>query len=633
MSRLTKRSLIPFLLAILTGSSQAFPSLSGPAGFLRTVSADVPTAGSYSFFFTTIYQQALVEDSLVFIREPAGIDTVLLVQDREHYLDGETGIDLSITDNVELALSVSYKVNAYQFDQVTVRKDYVGIMDVVHGFDRIRASLKYGRGFTEWFTAGGLLWMGFPLGNTDPDTVYDADGYWEAGQPRLAVRRPFSSTGKRSWGFLALASASYGMLQGNINLGYSSYRQEYEDSVLGTIRQDDGALDFAVGMGIQAPQAVIFLEYSVKSFLSRRGDDGYSAPARLTGGLRLFDDTGAYLDIAGELGLSDYAREEFDPYETGRLPVPGGIPGDWGVLLGIGFDTQLVSGDTGDSTGFAAVVGTLVDGNTHQPLTGTVSFPGNPISPTFSDSVTGFFRAPVTSGTLVVRAEGEGYLPSSATVVVAPGETVPVDFMLYPGQTAPQGGGVMGTVSDAARGEPIAATVSVEGEGTSVSAGASGAYSLELACGAWSLGFTAPGYLDRVRTVSVSGGQTTALDIVMDRALESGETLSFANIYFDSGSAVLQTSSYEILNEITQLLRNNSGVNVEIVGHTDSDGSSSYNRDLSERRAASVRTYLVQQGISSSRLSTLGMGESSPVASNDTPQGKAQNRRIEFRIL
>ena len=156
---------------------------------------------------------------------------------------------------------------------------------------------------------------------------------------------------------------------------------------------------------------------------------------------------------------------------------------------------------------------------------------------------------------------------------------------------------------------------------------------MNLPDGTWSIRARSEGYIESVKTVSVSGGAMTVADFTMNPALESGETLSFASIYFNSGSDVIQLISYGILDEVVSLLKDNSGVTVQVVGHTDSDGSSSMNQDLSLRRAQSVKNYLIQHGIAPDRLSTSGMGESSPIASNSTPQGKAENRRIDFVIL
>jgi len=71
---------------------------------------------------------------------------------------------------------------------------------------------------------------------------------------------------------------------------------------------------------------------------------------------------------------------------------------------------------------------------------------------------------------------------------------------------------------------------------------------------------------------------------------------------------------------------------VSIEGHTDSQGADAYNLNLSEQRAQAVVTYLIDQGVDGTRLSSIGYGESAPIGDNDTPEGRAQNRRIEFNV-
>ncbi len=104
-------------------------------------------------------------------------------------------------------------------------------------------------------------------------------------------------------------------------------------------------------------------------------------------------------------------------------------------------------------------------------------------------------------------------------------------------------------------------------------------------------------------------------------------------VHFESGSAALTPDSYPILDDVIRSLLAYPEVAVEIHGYTDSQGSASFNLDLSQRRADSVKQYIVNAGIDPSRIVTKGFGEADPIASNDTPQGRAQNRRIEFRRL
>lgn len=102
-------------------------------------------------------------------------------------------------------------------------------------------------------------------------------------------------------------------------------------------------------------------------------------------------------------------------------------------------------------------------------------------------------------------------------------------------------------------------------------------------------------------------------------------------ILFDANSDRVKPASYGALKEIAAVLAEAPDVTVQIVGHTDSDGDAAQNLDLSRRRAAAVRAVLTSQfGIDGARLTTDGKGETSPVDTNDTPAGKANNRRVEF---
>ena len=105
------------------------------------------------------------------------------------------------------------------------------------------------------------------------------------------------------------------------------------------------------------------------------------------------------------------------------------------------------------------------------------------------------------------------------------------------------------------------------------------------------------------------------------------------NITFATDSQDINRNFYPVLNSVGLVLAEFNKSSVEISGHTDSTGSSDYNQRLSEQRAQSVASYLISGGVQASRLFVLGRGESAPIASNDTPQGRQTNRRVEIRIL
>lgn len=106
---------------------------------------------------------------------------------------------------------------------------------------------------------------------------------------------------------------------------------------------------------------------------------------------------------------------------------------------------------------------------------------------------------------------------------------------------------------------------------------------------------------------------------------------STTGILFDVNSDKIKPESYGVLKDIADVLKENSDVKIKIIGHTDSDGDEKMNLELSKKRAAAVQNALIANfSISESRIQTDGMGESKPVADNNTPSGKANNRRVEF---
>lgn len=104
-------------------------------------------------------------------------------------------------------------------------------------------------------------------------------------------------------------------------------------------------------------------------------------------------------------------------------------------------------------------------------------------------------------------------------------------------------------------------------------------------------------------------------------------------ILFDSGKASFQQQTYPVLQAITAILKEYPTANFSIEGHTDSDGKDATNQKLSEDRAAAVKNYLVENGIAASRLTSAGFGESKPIDTNKTKAGKANNRRVEVKLV
>lgn len=124
-------------------------------------------------------------------------------------------------------------------------------------------------------------------------------------------------------------------------------------------------------------------------------------------------------------------------------------------------------------------------------------------------------------------------------------------------------------------------------------------------------------------------------EVVVEKPVASQDARRWVlvGVNFDFNSANLSAESYPVLFHAVQVLLQNPNMRVEIQGHTDNIGSEASNQLISEKRAMAVKNYLVARGVTANRLTTVGYGESRPIADNKTADGRSANRRIEFKIL
>ena len=106
-----------------------------------------------------------------------------------------------------------------------------------------------------------------------------------------------------------------------------------------------------------------------------------------------------------------------------------------------------------------------------------------------------------------------------------------------------------------------------------------------------------------------------------------------SNITFDTDQSAIKPQFFETLNSVAIVLQEFNRTLVDVTGHTDSTGTPQHNQRLSEARAGSVAEYLIAQGNNPNRFQAIGMGQNDPIASNTTPEGRAQNRRVEIKIV
>lgn len=168
-----------------------------------------------------------------------------------------------------------------------------------------------------------------------------------------------------------------------------------------------------------------------------------------------------------------------------------------------------------------------------------------------------------------------------------------------------------------------------------------GAYSVEIPYNAnntkgYGIIGTQEGFIpatDRIDASAISEGKEITKDLYLN-PIEVGVVVRLNNIFFDFGKATIrQDESITELNRVIKFLKDNPTVQIEIGGHTDNVGDEAYNQKLSQDRANAVKKFIIERGVKDTQVTAKGYGESKPVASNDTEEGKQQNRRVEFTIL
>ncbi len=162
----------------------------------------------------------------------------------------------------------------------------------------------------------------------------------------------------------------------------------------------------------------------------------------------------------------------------------------------------------------------------------------------------------------------------------------------------------------------------------------SGKYSLTVyEKGPFLLEVNADGYFFNNMSLEFHPDSTLKVHNIMMKPMTTGASIVAENILFTSGKATLRSESYPELDRLVRLLEQNPSVRIEVSGHTDNVGSASLNKRLSKARALTVKRYLEGEGIHPNRIEYEGYGFDNPIAPNTTPEGRAQNRRVEIEVI
>lgn len=199
-----------------------------------------------------------------------------------------------------------------------------------------------------------------------------------------------------------------------------------------------------------------------------------------------------------------------------------------------------------------------------------------------------------------------------------------------------------GTIVDDKTSEPLKATIELTDNSKNEviasfeSNSATGKYLVSLPSGVnYGIAVKSEGYLFHSENFDIpasTGYREETKDIRMKK-IEIGNKIVLNNIFFDFDKSTLRAESKAELDRLTTMLNEIPNLKIEISGHTDNIGSAAYNKTLSENRAKSVVDYLIKAGIATDRLTYKGYGFDEPIASNDTDEGRQQNRRTEFKVV
>jgi outer membrane protein OmpA-like peptidoglycan-associated protein len=606
------------VLLFIASFAFAHPTDDASFGLFRTVSADNGSAGHFHIGFW-LRGFGETKDATI-LGEPTG---------EASHKGGDLffGLGYAVTDNFAFNIASSFHGDGINYTTTDYTRASMGMGDT-------KIALKFGLG-SDNIKVGLSPFISLPTGQ-DRSTALENKSYLFFGDALGndgGVFRYFSSGGT-DIGVVSLLTFKSKLMTVDLNVGYVDRNKN--DSQIGfrnnyTIYR----AAFSWDLGTIVP----FIELGGIDFCGKDqfftfiDDDSVFGPnpVFITPGISIRPGN-FNIDLAVDIRGWEGENERIFPTaitDSTNTPTGYGVAPAWAGIIGISYchDFKPEMPEKGK------IAGTVTCSESCEPLKANVSLYHTEglTASTVSDMDGKYSFKSITPGTYKLTADAIDYEPFKTELLVKAGETTPVDIVFTP--VAKEGKLVL-RVIDLKSQEPMSAKISI---GDDITETVTGTFEQVLMPGVYNIIALADAedYLPYEREITIEAGKTLELEVAL---VKKEFKIVLPQVYFETAKAELKPASHKTLDEaavtIQKVLAGNPDITIEVQGHTDSRGSAEYNMNLSDQRANAVKDYLVSKhDIKSSRLVAKGYGESHPVASNNTADGMAKNRRVEFIIL
>ncbi len=595
----------------------AHPTFEATHGLLRTISADNGSAGHFhaGFYFRGIYETRdttrIVGDSTGEANHGAG--------------DIFFGLGYAITDNVSFNIASSFHGDGVDYLDTDYNRASTGFGDT-------KVGLKLGFG-SEKVKAGLYSFVSFPTGEDRGETEDELSSYPifnDAYANPGGVFRYFSSDAI-DYGAVGLLTIKTGNMTADLNLGYVLRNKEG-----GGLRNNASILNAALSWDLGG--VVPFIELSEidycgkDQFFTFTDDSIFGAnPVFITPGISFRP---GHFNINLAVDIRAWEGENVLPFPTDltdsfNITTGWGAAPAWAGIFGISYCYDFVP----EMPKLGEIAGTVTDSKTKEPISANVGiYQENVLISSKASNADGSFEfTELIPGSYTLKAGATDYKPYYVDLLVKAGETTQISVALVP---IPKEGVLVLNIIDLESKKPMTANVTI---GSLEPEMVTAKLKKTLKAGSYTIKVLAEdkNYLPYERNVTVEAAKTLDLEVAL---VKKEFKIVLPQVYFETAKSDIKPESYPVLDgaakTINTVLSGSPTVKIEVQGHTDSRGSDDYNLKLSQDRANSVKNYLViNHDIPGARLIARGYGESRPVASNDSSEGRAKNRRVEFVIL